>query len=92
VKQNKKVEIKIAGILIPVDWDEEQRVAEVAIATADEKEYRIKKTLRGKQLFGHLQAYVEAAGSLSEGKDGGYVLTRKTVRTQAAGRCGGLIA
>ncbi len=75
MKQNKKVEIKIAGILIPVDWDEEQRVAEVAIATADEKEYRIKKTLRGKQLFGHLQAYVEAAGSLSEGKDGGYVLT-----------------
>lgn len=75
--QKKKAEIKITGIVIPVDWDEEQRVAEVAIATADEKEYRIKKTASGKQLFGHLQAYVEATGSLSLRKDGGYVLTVK---------------
>ena len=75
--QRKKAETKITGIVIPVDWDAEQQVAQVAIATADEKEYRIKKTARGRQLFGYLQAYVEATGSLSESKDGGYVLTVK---------------
>jgi len=77
VTQRKGTEIKISGIVIPVDWDEEQRVAEVAIATADEREYRIKKTARGKELFGHLQGYVEATGTLSEGKGGGHVLTVK---------------
>jgi len=73
----KQAEIIIAGIVIPVDWDKEQRIVGVAIATADEKEYRVKKTRKGKELFGHLQAYIEATGRLSENKNGDAVLTIK---------------
>jgi hypothetical protein len=55
----------LTGIVIPTDWNDQDVVA-AALATADEKEYRIDKNRKGKELLDYLQHQVEATGALSK--------------------------
>jgi hypothetical protein len=57
----------LTGIVIPVDWNDDQEVIAVALATADEKEYQISGNRKGKELLSFLQQQVEVTGTL--GKD-----------------------
>lgn len=72
----KKVQnITLTGILIPVDWNDDHDVIVAALATADEKEYRIVGNRKGKDLFAYLQRQVEATGTLGEDEEGRVVIT-----------------
>ncbi len=65
----------LTGIVIPADWNDDQEVVAVALATPDEKEYRIGDNRKGRELLDHLQHQVEVAGPLSEDEKGRRVIT-----------------
>lgn len=65
----------LTGIVIPADWNDDQEVIAAALATADEKEYRIDLNRKGRELLDHLQHQVEVTGSLSEDEKGRRVIT-----------------
>lgn len=66
----RKKPVKLVGIVIPADWNEHQEVIAAALATADEKEYRIAGNRKGKELLGFLQHQIEAAGVLEQDEKG----------------------
>jgi hypothetical protein len=74
--------ITLTGIVIPVEWDDDHGVIMAALATADEKEYRIAGNRKGKELLACLQRQVEATGTLGEDEEGRVVITlrRYTVK------------
>lgn len=65
----------LTGIVIPVEWDDRQGVIGASLATADEKEYRICTTKKGKELLGVLQREIEATGVLHRDEKGRNVIT-----------------
>jgi streptomycin 6-kinase len=65
----------LTGIVIPVNWNDDQEVTEAALATADEKEYRIGGNRKGKELLSFLQHQVEVTGTLSRDEKGRAVIT-----------------
>ena len=65
----------LTGIVIPADWNDDQEVVAVALATPDEKEYRIDVNRKGRELLDHLQHQVEVTGPLSEDEKGRRVIT-----------------
>jgi len=65
----------LTGIVIPADWNDDQEVVAVALATPDEKEYRIDVNRKGRELLDHLQRQVEVTGPLSEDEKGRRVVT-----------------
>jgi hypothetical protein len=67
----------LTGIIIPADWSDDQEVIAVALATADEKEYRIGGNRKGKELLGYLQRQVEVTGALNPDGKGGMDITVK---------------
>lgn len=66
----------LTGIVIPTDWNEQEVVA-AALATADEKEYRIDNNRKGKELLDYLQHQVEATGTLDKDEKGRLLITVK---------------
>jgi hypothetical protein len=81
--QKKRVQsITLTGIVIPVDWNDDHEVIVTALATADEKEYRIGGNRKGRELLAYLQRQVEATGALGEDEEGRLVITvrRYTVK------------
>jgi hypothetical protein len=64
----------MTGIVIPADWNDDQEVIAVALATPDEKEYRIGGNRKGRELLDHLQHQVEVTGPLSEDEKGRRVI------------------
>jgi len=67
--------VTLTGIVIPADWNDRQEVIAAALATADEKEYRICTTKKGKELLSELQREVEATGVLDRDEKGRNVIT-----------------
>jgi len=81
--QKKRVQsITLTGIVIPVDWNDDHEVIVTALATADEKEYRIGGNRKGRELMAYLQRQVEATGALGKDEEGRLVITvrRYTVK------------
>lgn len=71
----KKKSVTLTGIVIPADWNNRQEVIVAALATADEKEYRIDGNKKGKELLDCLQRQVEATGVLKRDEKGRDVIT-----------------
>jgi len=65
----------LTGILIPAAWNAEQEVTAVALATADEKEYRLTDNRKGRELLGYLQRQAEVTGLLSGDGSGVMLIT-----------------
>jgi hypothetical protein len=74
----RKKTVSLLGIVIPTDWNDRQDVIAAALATADEKEYRIAGNRKGKELLGCLQRQVEATGVLEWVEKGGDMITVKS--------------
>jgi hypothetical protein len=74
---SKRKTVTLTGIVIPADWNDRQEVIAAALATADEKEYRICTTKTGKELLGALQREVEATGILDRDEKGRSLITVK---------------
>lgn len=66
--------VTLTGIVIPADWNDRQDVIAAALATADEEEYLIRMTKKGKELLGALQREVEATGVLDRDEKGRKVI------------------
>ena len=73
----KKKSVTLTGIVIPADWNDRQELIAAALATADEKEYRIAGTQKGKELLDCLQRQIEATGVLTRDERGRNVITVK---------------
>ena len=73
----RKKTVTLTGIVIPADWNERQELITAALATADEKEYRIVGNKKGKELLGCLQRQVEATGALGRDEKGREIFTIK---------------
>jgi hypothetical protein len=65
----------LTGLIIPAAWSAEQEVIAVALATADEKEYRVAGNRKGRELLGYLQRQAEVTGPLSGNGEGGMLIT-----------------
>jgi len=73
----KKKSVTLTGIVIPADWNDRQELIAAALATSDEKEYRIAGTKKGKELLDCLQRQIEAIGVLTRDEKGRNVITVK---------------
>ncbi len=71
----RKKTVTLTGIVIPADWNDDQEVIAASLATADEKEYRICSTKKGKELLCVLQHEVEATGVLERDEKGRNIIT-----------------
>jgi len=67
----------LTGIIIPADWNNHHEVIAAALATADEKEYRIGGNKKGRELLNLLQRQVEVIGSIDQDGKGRTVITVK---------------
>ncbi|MBU2027405.1 MAG: hypothetical protein KKF28_04825 [Proteobacteria bacterium] len=67
----------LTGIIIPADWNNRHEVIGAALATADEKEYRIGGNKKGRELLNLLQRQVEVIGSIDLDGKGRTVITVK---------------
>jgi hypothetical protein len=67
----------LTGIIIPTDWNDDQEVIALALATADETEYRIGGNRKGRELRGYLQRQVEVTGLLNLDEKSRKVITVK---------------
>jgi hypothetical protein len=76
VLSRKKI-VTLTGIVIPADWNDQQEVVAAALATSDEKEYRITGNKKGRELLDVLQRQVEAIGVVERDDKGGNVITVK---------------
>ncbi len=67
--------VSLTGIVIPAEWNEDQQVVAVALATPDEKEYQIADNRKGKELLKSLQRQVEVTCLLGSDQKGRAVVT-----------------
>jgi len=72
---SRKKTVTLTGIVIPADWNDNQEVVATALATADEKEYRITGNKKGEELLDALQRQVEVTGALEEDERGRNLIT-----------------
>jgi hypothetical protein len=73
----RKKSVTLTGIVIPADWNDHQELIAAALATADEREYRITSNNKGKELLDCLQRQVEATGALGRDEKGRDLITVK---------------
>ena len=85
----KKRPATLVGILIPADWNDRHEVIALALATADEKEYRIGRGKKGKELQSLLHRYVEVTGTVSLDEQGNPVMTVSRYIVKETGRLHG---
>jgi hypothetical protein len=58
--------VKIRGILLPMDWDENGKVTAIGLASTDEKEYLIQNNKRREKLLESMRKEIEISGLIKE--------------------------
>ena len=53
---------KIAGVIVPADWDQQGNVTGVSISAFDEQEYLVQKQVKGAELIQHVRKGAEVVG------------------------------
>jgi hypothetical protein len=64
--EGKGKEMRVRGILVPVDWDSEGHAIKAAIFTSDEGEYLIEESDKVNGLLGLMRQEIEARGIVRE--------------------------
>jgi len=62
--------VRIKGVVIPVDWDDEGKAIAVAISAWDETDYRINMDAKGESLLQCIHKEVEVEGNVQENGKG----------------------
>jgi hypothetical protein len=71
MKRGKKSkELTVSGLILPVEWDENDNIVGVVIETAEEESYIVEGDKRGKELLKFMHQEVEATGRVREGEYG----------------------
>ena len=73
-------QMRIRGILIPVEWDEKGNITRAAVMTADEGEYLVEENEQSKHLFALMRQEVEVIGIVRE-ETGQKVITVENCKT-----------
>lgn len=58
----------IKGIVLPVNWDENGKVINVAIFTHDEDEFLVNSDMKGKKLLTQIHKELEVSGIVKAGE------------------------
>jgi len=67
-------EVTIKGMVLALDWDDNDNVSAVSIISEDGEEYLVLKNANGKKLLKLVEKDVVATGSISEDSDGNKVI------------------
>ena len=71
MKRGKKSkELTVSGLILPVEWDENDKIIGVVIETADEESYIVEGDKKGQELLKLIHQEVEATGRVKEGEYG----------------------
>lgn len=77
MKDKKRKEHTITGIVIPEDWDENDNVIRVAIKAPDYVEYVVERNSKGKELLALVDKKVKATGTIRERVHGDMIISVK---------------
>jgi hypothetical protein len=67
--------VTVRGIVMPVDWDERERVTSVAVSSVDEQEYVVAESGALRKLLRHVNEVVEVTGVVTENEYGEKTIT-----------------
>jgi hypothetical protein len=70
--------VTVSGLILPVEWDENDHVVAVVIETADEESFIVETDKKGKELLKFIHREVEAAGSVRGGESGNVYIKVKS--------------
>ncbi|MGA1867334.1 MAG: hypothetical protein ACMUJM_02190 [bacterium] len=62
--------VTLTGIIIVVDWDENNNIVDIALATAYEQDYRINNTHKKTELLGLIGREVKVIGTVKADEHG----------------------
>jgi len=74
VSKDRGIEDTISGIVIPVEWDDDDDVIGVAIQTSDEEEYRVDGNKKGRELLDLIEQEVEVSGMIREDEYDNFII------------------
>ena len=74
MQEKKDTDNSIIGIIVPLDWDDDDNITEIAIQTIDEEEYIIKHNKKGIELMDLIEQEVEVIGTTTENGDGNIII------------------
>ncbi|MFO7459698.1 MAG: hypothetical protein R6X07_03675 [Desulfatiglandales bacterium] len=69
MKQERAKMVVIRGVVIPMDWDDQGNVVQIAISSHDEMEYMVEKKGKGDELLAFIRKEVEVGGEIKEKDD-----------------------
>lgn len=74
MSKDRGIEDTISGIVIPVEWDDDDDVIGVAIQTSDEEEYRVDGNKKGRELLDLIEQEVEVSGMIREDEYDNFII------------------
>jgi hypothetical protein len=67
----------IRGVVIPMDWDDQGNVVQIAISSHDEMEYMVEREGKGLELLAFIRKEVEVGGEIKEKNDNKVIKVNK---------------
>jgi hypothetical protein len=78
MSRKKKRERTITGIVVPEDWDKQDRVIRVAVKTPFYEEYVVEHNKQGRELLSLVNHKVRVTGRIRQRLDGAMLITINT--------------
>ena len=70
--------VTVSGLILPVEWDENDTVVAVVIETTDEESFIVETDKKGKELLQFIHHEVEATGTTREAQYGNMYIKVKS--------------
>ena len=74
MRKKKSRQRTITGVIVPEDWDADDKVIRVGIKTSDYREYIIEYNRQGRELMSLINHQVRVTGKIRERLDGEFML------------------
>ena len=74
----KRKDYTITGVIVPEDWDTQDRVTRVAIKTPYYEEYVVERNRQGKELLARIDEKVKVTGTVRKRVDGDIIISVKS--------------
>ncbi len=73
-------DVRLTGIVTPLEWDEHDRVTAIGLKTAENDEYLITNSEEFPGLAENLHDLIDVLGKTSEAEDGEFLLRIESIR------------